>query len=74
MALAVFGLIKGEGVIRDPGQKFETGLVMFYLVGGIIMLANGWMTHQQAMQQFEELAEEDGGAPSTSSAVGVEEE
>lgn len=73
LVLAVFGLIKGESVIRDPGQRFETGLVMFYLVGGIVMLANGWMTHQQSVQQFNELVGDEGEAPSFTHSSGVEE-
>ncbi len=57
LGLAVLGLIRGEAVIRDPGQKFETGLVLFYLVGGIAMLVNGWLTHQQALQTYSEYVE-----------------
>lgn len=56
LALAVFGLVRGESAIRDPGQKFESGLVVFYFVGGIAMLVNGWITHVQARQVFEEYS------------------
>ncbi len=52
--LAVLGLIRGEAVIRDPGQKFETGLVLFYFLGGVAMLVNGWLTHSQGQQLFDE--------------------
>ncbi|MFM9874378.1 MAG: hypothetical protein ACKVQS_13045 [Fimbriimonadaceae bacterium] len=55
--LAIFGLVRGEAVIRDPGQKFETGLVLFYFFGGIAMLVNGWLTHLQGLQIFEEYVE-----------------
>lgn len=55
--LAVLGLIRGEAVIRDPGQKFETGLVLFYFLGGIAMLVNGWLTHAQGQQVFDEYVE-----------------
>lgn len=58
--LAIWGLVKGEDVIRDPGQIFETGLVWLYLGGSVLMLANGWMTHQQAVQQYSEFLEQHG--------------
>lgn len=48
-------MMSGEDVIRDPGQKFETGLVLFYFVASVVMLANGWMTHSQSIQQYDEL-------------------
>ena len=66
LGLAIFGLISGENVIRDPGQKFETGLVGFYLLGAILMLVNGWMTHQQAVQFYAEFVERAGDADSSS--------
>ncbi|MBX3113114.1 MAG: hypothetical protein KF836_00975 [Fimbriimonadaceae bacterium] len=74
LVLAVWGLVKGEAVIRDPGQKFETGLVMFYLIGGVVMLGNGWMTHQQSMQQFSELSDDEVPASVQEPTSGVEEE
>jgi hypothetical protein len=54
LALAILGLVRGEGVIRDPGQKFETGLVLYYFIGGVVMLVNGWVTHSQNVQAFSE--------------------
>lgn len=54
-ALAIWGLVQGENVIRDPGQVFETGLVGFYALGAAIMLLNGWLTHRQAIQAYEEF-------------------
>lgn len=55
--IAIWGLVSGEKVIRDPGQIFESGLVMLYLVASALMLVNGWMTHQQAVQQYDEFME-----------------
>jgi hypothetical protein len=57
--LALFGLVRGEDVIRDPGQRWETGLVWIYLGGAVVMLVNGLMSHQQACQAFSEASEED---------------
>jgi len=54
LLLAIFGAIRGEDSIRDPGQVFETGIVWIYLGGSVVMLINGWMTHRQALQHFEE--------------------
>jgi hypothetical protein len=55
--LGLWGLVSGEAVIRDPGQKFETGLVILYFGASILMLLNGWMTHSQAIQHYHELVD-----------------
>ncbi len=52
--LAIVALIGGEDTIRDPGQVREGGLVWIYLGGAVIMLVNGWLTHQNALRHFEE--------------------
>ncbi len=52
--LAVVGLIAGDNAIRDPGQKRENGLVLFYLVSSVVMFVNGWISHQQAVQIYNE--------------------
>jgi hypothetical protein len=54
LIVAVIGFVRGESAIRDPGQVFETGLPFFYLLGALIMFANGWMTHRHAAKRFEE--------------------
>lgn len=69
LVLAILGLARGEDAIRDPGQKFETGLVMFYFVGGIAMLVNGWLTHHQATQAFEEFTGSQGSETSDSAVA-----
>lgn len=56
--LAVWGLIAGENVIRDPGQVREKGLVLFYFVGAVILVTHGFISHQQAVQAFQEGIEE----------------
>lgn len=54
IVLSIWGLVAGEQVIRDPGQKFETGLVSFYFLAGVAMIVNGWLTHRQAVQLYSE--------------------
>ena len=58
LLLALWGLFAGEAVIRDPGQIREGGLVWIYLGGGVIMLIHGLISHQQAVQMFQEASEE----------------
>ncbi|MES1228292.1 MAG: hypothetical protein ABUL72_06435, partial [Armatimonadota bacterium] len=52
--LSIWGFIKGDAVIRDPGQIKENNLAWFYLAGAVIMVVNGWMTHRQAVKAVEE--------------------
>jgi len=56
LALAVIGLpfIGGDTAIRDPGQKREDGLYLIYLGAGVVMLINGWISHRQTVQAYEE--------------------
>ncbi len=58
-ALAVWGLFAGQNVIRDPGQVPEGGLVWIYVAGGVVMLVNGVISHQQALQAYKEDTEEE---------------
>jgi hypothetical protein len=55
--LGFFGLIKGDAVIRDPGQKSEGHLYVWYFLGGLAMFVNGWISHRQAMRLYEEATE-----------------
>ncbi|MBS1709272.1 MAG: hypothetical protein JSS65_11220 [Armatimonadetes bacterium] len=52
--LGVVALVAGDKVIRDPGQVVESNLALYYLIGAGIMLVNGWMSHKQAVQHYEE--------------------
>lgn len=71
--LAIWGAVTNEDNIRDPGQKFETGLVLLYAVGAVVMLLNGWMTHRQALQHYHEaVGDEEPQAPAESAKVEVE--
>jgi hypothetical protein len=54
LLFALWGLVAGEHVIRDPGQIKEGGLVLIYLGGAVAMFVHGLISHQQASQHFEE--------------------
>lgn len=54
VVLGIVGLIGGEEIIRDPGQVREGGLVLIFVCAGLVMLVNGWLTHRQSIQHFEE--------------------
>ncbi len=56
LILGLYGLpfLGGDRAIRDPGQKREDGLFVYYLLGGVAMLANGWLSHRQTVLAFEE--------------------
>ena len=55
-ALGVYGLpfLGGEGSIRDPGQKFETGLPVMYFIAAAVMFVNGIVSHRQTLQAYED--------------------
>jgi hypothetical protein len=55
--LSVVGLpfLGGDAAIRDPGQKRENGLALLYFVGAVIMLVNGWLSHRQTVQHYNEV-------------------
>lgn len=61
LLLAIWGLVSGEAVIRDPGQVREGGLVLIYLGGAAVMLVHGFISHQQAVQHYEEAQEDNNG-------------
>lgn len=58
--VAVIGIIGGDNAIRDPGQKRESGLVLIYLGGAIVMLVNGLLSHKQTIQHYDEQLESGG--------------
>ena len=69
LILSIVGAVAGDHTIRDPGQKREGGLYIWYFVASVVMLVNGYISHQQTVQQFEE--EHPGGV--TSSGTSLEE-
>ena len=54
LILSIVGATLGDHTIRDPGQKREGGLYIWYFVASVVMLVNGYISHQQTVQQFEE--------------------
>lgn len=56
LILGIVGMpfFAGESIIRDPGQKRESGLSWMYIGGAVIMLINGWLSHRQTMEAYEE--------------------
>ncbi|KXK10121.1 MAG: hypothetical protein UZ18_ATM001002574 [Armatimonadetes bacterium OLB18] len=52
-------MLLGENSIRDPGQKREGGLVLIYFGGAVAMFINGWLSHRQTVQHYNELTEEE---------------
>ncbi len=58
--LSIIGLpfLGGDRAIRDPGQKRENGLALLYFCGAVIMLVNGWLSHRQTVQHYNETVAE----------------
>ncbi|AIE85738.1 hypothetical protein [Fimbriimonas ginsengisoli] len=54
--ISLIGLpfLGGDHAIRDPGQKKESNLFLLYLLAAAIMLINGYVSHKQTVQQYEE--------------------
>jgi hypothetical protein len=57
--LSMFAFVRGADVIRDPGQKKEGGLAMWYLVAAVVMYVNGWISHQQTVRAYRETVGDD---------------
>ena len=57
VVVSIFGILRGEATIRDPGQRREGGLVFLYLGGAVLMLINGFLSHRQTVLSYEELQE-----------------
>ena len=59
LILGFIGLpfLGGDNAIRDPGQKREGGLALLYFGAAIVMWLNGYMSHRQTVQHYEEVKE-----------------
>jgi hypothetical protein len=56
--LGLLGFVNGEQVIRDPGQKRESGLTFLYLGAAAVMFINGLVSHFQTVQHYREAVGE----------------
>lgn len=58
--LGIVGMpfIGGDKAIRDPGQKPEDRLFLLYLTAAVVMLINGYISHRQTVQHFEEESQQ----------------
>jgi hypothetical protein len=56
LVLGFIGLpfVGADKAIRDPGQKHEDRLYILYLTAALVMLVNGYISHKQTVQHFEE--------------------
>lgn len=54
--VGIIGLpfLGGDRSIRDPGQKRESGLAFIYFGAAAVMLVNGYISHNQTVQQYNE--------------------
>lgn len=58
LILCILGLVAGGETIRDPGQKREqVPLALLYLVASAVMLLNGYLSHTQTVQHYNETVE-----------------
>lgn len=55
--VGVYGLVRGDATIRDPGQRPETNLPLWYLAGALLMALNGALSHRLTVQHYEEEKE-----------------
>lgn len=58
LIVGVIGFLKGEMVIRDPGQKTEGYLSLIYLGGFVVMWLNGVISHRQTEAHYAEYQEQ----------------
>lgn len=56
LLLGIAGLpfLGGDSLIRDPGQKHESNLYVLYFVASVVMFINGYISHRQTEQHYEE--------------------
>ncbi len=52
--VGIAGLIGGDHAIRDPGQRKEGGLAFIYFGAAAVMLVNGYISHGQTVQLYNE--------------------
>ena len=52
--LGIYGLIRGDATIRDPGQRPEVRLWLWFLGASVLMFVNGWLSHRLTLQSHAE--------------------
>ncbi len=52
--IGFLGIAIGQDSVRDPGQKREDGLALIYFGGALVMLVNGFLSHKQTVQHYNE--------------------
>src|SRR3982750_261531 len=57
--VGIIGLpfLGGDHAIRDPGQKRESGLAFIYFGAAVVMIVNGFISHGQTVQSYNESVE-----------------
>lgn len=60
LILGLMGLpfLKGDGLLKDPGQPKESNLWWVYLLGSVLALLNGYLSHRLTTQYYEEQSDE----------------
>jgi hypothetical protein len=69
--LFIVGIVSGDATIRDPGQKREGLLSLLYLVASAIMLLNGFLSHAQTVQHYNETVGLQGSEAAAKSTAAV---
>ncbi len=54
VVVGLIGLARGEGTIRDPGQRPESHLGLWYLAAAALMAFNGALSHRLTLRHYEE--------------------
>lgn len=58
LVVGLIGLVRGEDLIRDPGQRPESHLAFWYIAAAVVMFVNGWLSHRSSIRDFNEGIEE----------------
>jgi hypothetical protein len=51
--VCILGFIKGAAYIQDPGQPFTSSLPWWYLLGSVLFLLNGYLSHKSTVRAYE---------------------
>lgn len=59
MILAIAGIVKGPGVITDPGQEPEKNLILVYLAAAVVMIVGGLISQDYQMRVYRASSQQD---------------